>query len=51
LQEHLVDVPAVVIGFDDRLERGSHPLVKQVVPAELAEPFVLLDILGILDSP
>ena len=51
LQEHLVDVPAVVVGFNDRLERGSHPLVEQVVPAELAEPFVLLNVLGILDSP
>ena len=51
LQEHLVDVPAVVVGFDDRLKRGSHSLVEQVIPAELAEPFVLLDVLGILDSP
>lgn len=51
LQEHLVDVPAVVFGFDNRLERGSHPLVQQVVPAELAEPFMLLNVLGILDAP
>lgn len=51
LQEHLVYVPAVVLRFHDRLKRWSHPLVDQIVPAELAEPFVPLNVLGILYSP
>lgn len=51
LQEHLVNVPAVVIRFYDRLKRRGHPLVDQIVPAELAEPFVPLNVLGILYSP
>ena len=51
LQEHLVNVPAVVIRFNDRLKRWSCPFVYQIVPAELAEPFMLFDVLGIFDSP
>jgi hypothetical protein len=51
LQEHLVNVPAVVIRFNDWLKRRGHLLVDQIVPAELAEPFMLLDVLGIFDSP
>jgi hypothetical protein len=51
LQEHLVNVPAVVLRFNDRLKRWSDPLVDQIVPAELAEPFVPFNVLGILYSP
>ena len=51
LQEHLVYVPAVVLRFNDRLKRWGHPLVDKIFPAELAEPFVPLNVLGILYSP